>query len=621
MLVSRLVSFRSVLLRLALALFLFSGLYACVTFDGADSQSVFQQGLIKADKALAKQDFVTASSIMKTLAGQRHQATPVELAHADIVSLELSLHQHNLVEANGLIQWLDTTSINLLAVPLQQRYYTGKIRLAEKLNKPLAAMDLRIKHAGLLYPDKSTAHSMILSALFRLSIHDLERGVSASTADSVEQGWYALALGLSENLWDLVLQKQSVRIWLDKWRRHPASFVLPDYVTKLLKQKPEPMHIVLALPFSGDLAHISQAIASGLALVYQAYPQTYLQRFRLTRIDTTLKNATEILAEARTLSADFVIGPLVKAKVEQLETLLATEQRKSSSVKFLALNFSDRNKDKKNDNKKDEGENENKGKSEKQAVAGFFQFGFNLIDEIDYLSDQAYAAGYKKIAILAEASDWGKRADNLLIDKWLDLGGTVIDSYDFNLDFADDFVNKVTAVSLSMKFSQSDALFFFGKPDQARQLRPFLSFNKLADLTVFATSHVYANHAMPILNKDLAGIYFSQTPWVMKQRPNLNNRVLVKDGAKARLLGRFYALGVDSMIIVQHLHQLAANHLATKHNFTLPGLTGNLSMSADQVIKRKPLLVRMHGNKPVLVNQIVPPAPAILEDPASETTK
>ena len=151
-------------------------------------------------------------------------------------------------------------------------------------------------------------------------------------------------------------------------------------------------------------------------------------------------------------------------------------------------------------------------------------------------------------------------------------------------------------------YNQADALFFFGQASAARQVRPYLSFNKLTNLTVFSTSHIYSAGNLPVLDQDLEGIYFAEMPWTLKQRPEFNQQLLLKEGAKARSLGRFYALGMDAFIIYQHFDQLLADP-----DFTLPGLTGSLSMQSGQVIGRRPVLVRMRDSQAIPVQSIVKP--------------
>ena len=172
----------------------------------------------------------------------------------DMIRFALHLHYRDLNQAKQVMYAIDSKKFYVLPQALQARYYQNKIVLLEQLNRPIQAMRIRISKADLLYPDKNTAHSAILSHLFRLNIDEMRQGLSQSRTGSIEQGWYALTSDLSKNLWNISLQQQGLRHWLDQWRQHPASFVLPDYVAKLLQQKAKPVHIALVLPFSGPLA-------------------------------------------------------------------------------------------------------------------------------------------------------------------------------------------------------------------------------------------------------------------------------------------------------------------------------------------------------------------------------
>lgn len=618
-------------------------LFACATTTKDAGKStevtdVLQQQLTKADQALDREQFVAAQMILESLKPMMRRATESQRIHQDMMRFALHLHYRDLNQAEKVMHTIDSSRFYILPQALQARYYHNKMVLLEQLNRPLQAMHIRINKADLLYPDKNTAHSAILSHLLQLNMDEMQQGLARSPAGSIAQGWYALASDLSKNIWNISLQQQGLRRWLDQWRQHPASFVLPDYVAKLLQQQAKPVHIALVLPFSGPLAEVSQAIVTGFNLVHQQASREYIHLTRLSKIDSAALTASEILDRLQKMQVDFVIGPLNRDKVVQLAKVLQLQQEKHPSdtqkpqktpqetsqkingtagkqpMQFLALNFLDT--DTSTDKAAYRTNTGNKRSTSRSSPAtpsvsmsspshipsNFYQFGLNIRDEIDYLAERAFAAGYREVSILADQDPAGENARSIFTNKWHHLGGRVLHTYHFHARAADDLVDKLHRLSTAIKYNRTDALFFFGQASAARQVRPYLSFNKLTNVTVFSTAHIYSAGNLPVLDQDLEGIYFAEIPWTLEQRPEFNQQLLLKEGAKARSLGRFYALGMDAFIIYQHFAQLLADP-----DFTLPGVTGKLSMTSGQVIGRRPVLVRMRNSQAIPVSSIVKP--------------
>src|SRR5690554_7108230 len=64
----------------------------------------------------------------------------------------------------------------------------------------------------------------------------------------------------------------------------------------------------------------------------------------------------------------------------------------------------------------------------------------------------------------------------------------------------------------------ADWLFLVALPQQARQIKPTLAFNFASDLPVYSTSHVYSGEPNPSKDRDLNGIVFCDTPWLLDRK-------------------------------------------------------------------------------------------------------
>ncbi len=58
-------------------------------------------------------------------------------------------------------------------------------------------------------------------------------------------------------------------------------------------------------------------------------------------------------------------------------------------------------------------------------------------------------------------------------------------------------------------------MFLAATPAQARQIKPALAFQYAGDLPVYATSHLFTGSNDPARDRELSGIRFCETPWLL----------------------------------------------------------------------------------------------------------
>jgi outer membrane PBP1 activator LpoA protein len=275
--------------------------------------------------------------------------------------------------------------------------------------------------------------------------------------------------------------------------------------------------------------------------------------------------------------AKLVIGPLNKELVRQLDNLA------SLPVPTLALNYTD---------------------FEARNSEFFYQFGLAPEDEIRQVARRAWNSGYRNAAIVAPDSLDYLRLQEAFSSLWQELGGNLVSSVSFPaegeyadtikrllaIDASEDRAARITAMlpRSDIEFTPRrrgdiDFIFLMANPRQGRQINPTLAFFFAGDLPVYALSGIYDGSHNQLVNRDLNGIMFTDTPWVLEQQDPLRQQVDASLRAAPGPLQRLRALGIDSFRIYPWLIQLASGKLI---NFQ--GASGLLSMNSDGIIERIP---------------------------------
>ncbi len=351
-------------------------------------------------------------------------------------------------------------------------------------------------------------------------------------------------------------------------------------------------HIGVLLPRSGPLAGAAAALREGMmAAYYNAPPST---RPALSFFDASnAGDSARVYQEAVSSGADLVVGPLQKEGVDALM------RHQSGSAPVLALNWVEGN---------------------QAAPAKFFMYGLAPEDEAAEAAERAWADGHRVALILRPNDAWGERISRGFNERWTGLGGTVAASggYDPNAhEFAEPIGQLLrlkdsqerhtrlqTTLGRPVEFqprSRQDAgfLFLVAQNHKAREIWPQLRFAVQGDLPVYATSSVYSASKDVRADGELAGVYFPDIPWLLRDDPQdpLSRSALA--ASQPEVLGpyaRLYAMGIDAYELATRLPELAR-----QPGSTLSGRTGTLSIDGQHRIHRRLLWARMSESGPVLV--------------------
>ena len=373
------------------------------------------------------------------------------------------------------------------------------------------------------------------------------------------RGW--LELNLIARLSNL--QPERIKPWIKKWNAlytgHAAG---KTFVSNVLEESKKsnirPKRIALMLPFSGRLDQVSKAIQNGFLYAY--YQERTVQ-------DPSLKPQIDII-NASTDSADFniqynkaiedgadfVVGPINKDLVELLQT------HESLQVPTLTLNY---------------------GNDANQSHLNLYQFGLRPEDEAEQIANYALANGKTHALTLVPDTQWGKRLHQAFKSQFEALGGLVVGSETYPSQKSDYSVSIKKLLNLTtsnlrksmiqqvigqpVKFDPRrrqdvDMIFIAANSRQARLIKPQLKFHHAQGLPIYATSHISSSDANINDDRDLNGILFTDIPWILENKNNLDHQNISKlwpDSSDR--FSRLFALGIDAYQLIPSLYRLKIN--------------------------------------------------------------
>lgn len=515
--------------------------------------------LSAADLAYKQGNAERASSILAQVDLQTLK--PAQQIYASTLAAELALARNDAKAALSALAHPSLDRLGELPVEQQTRTQLALANALEKDGQALAAARERVFIAPLLSGDEAQRNQDHIWSL--VSSLPAEPAPSADDADLA--GWLSLAQ-VAKTVGTLQQQQDAIDNWLAQHPNHPAAQQLPKALADLQALSSQPLEkIALLLPQEGQLASVARALRDGfLAAHYQAQqagekqPQIQLyDSARLTSLD-------DFYRQAQADGVQLVVGPLEKNLVTQLGN------REQLPITTLALNYSEAN-----------------AKSPDQL----FQFGLAAEDEAREVARRAWADGKRSAVALVPKGDWGDRVLAAFQQSWQAAGGTFLGAE--HIDQPVDMARQIaTLFQVSGSGSASgaapsrrqdvDFIFLAATPQQAQQIKPTLAYQYAGEVPVYATSHLFNGSMNAAQYRDLDGIRFCETPWLLDANDPLRQQVNNQWPQAGGSMGRLYAMGVDAFRLAPRLGQLKA-----LPDSRIDGLSGSLSLNPAQRVERQ----------------------------------
>jgi len=472
-----------------------------------------------------------------------------------------------------------------------QRYYLLRAEAYAMTGNALEAARQLIWLDGLLedLQQKLENQYRIWEQLSTLSEASLQQLRTSPPPDQLS-GWMELVLISRQNRTD----RQQWAVELDSWRaRYPGhsaeTALLPDILNQVERFGVRAKHIAVLLPLSGRAGESAAAIRDGMmAAYYQDELETPELRFYDTSTNPPLVAA--LYQQAVEDGADFVVGPLLKDNIQQLE------QSGQLTVAVLALNHT--------------GE-------EHSGDLPLYHFGLTPEDEARQVAEKIISDGHRQVIALVPDNGWGQRVLTAFREQLAALDGEVLETGRYTANSAD-FKTPIQAAlnldtsknrhrSLERLLGQkleyeprrrqdAEAVFLLAFAKQARQLKPQLRFHHAGDIPVYATSHVFGARSTASIDRDMDGLFFCDIPWVLDdegqwadQRKKLRSAWPGRNQQHQRL----FALGFDAYQVIPWLDTLSMPGFDS-----FPGATGILTLDHQKQLHRALEWAQFHEGAP-----------------------
>jgi outer membrane PBP1 activator LpoA protein len=344
--------------------------------------------------------------------------------------------------------------------------------------------------------------------------------------------------------------------------------------------------IALLVPLSGPLQAAGESVRDGfLAARFHADGGS---RVAVSVLDSG-GNAESALAAYRKATAaghPLVVGPLSR---ESVAALFAEPQL---PVPVLALNRSG------------------------AVPPGQISFALLPEDEGSALAARLQRLGLRSVVAVVGRDDHARRALAAFRERHQQAGGSVLMSIEIDeqaIDFQPTLRAALEGAGLPTSRPEElqdedgealphapgfDALFIAVRAPAARLLVPQLKVFGLSEVPMLATSQVHAAGDEARLDRDLGGVEFVESPWLVDELPGLPpRRALARhlpsaSGPAARL----FAFGMDAWA-------LAEARLGNDPGRTIQGATGVLGIDELGETQREPAIAVFRGGLPRRINE------------------
>ncbi len=409
--------------------------------------------------------------------------------------------------------------------------------------------------------------------------------------DPIEHGWRELALNVRTARKSGLDQELAVNNWRSRFPKHPAIASLGRMLgIDEAFDFQYPGKVAVLLPLSGRFAKQAKAIRDGILAAYYGHDARTRPSIRFYDTGSDPSQIWLHYQAAIDEGAELVVGPLHKNAVTELVNAAQLPRP------VLALNYAASNE-----------------LSSEQLI----QFGLLPEDEARQAAEMAIIKDQIRAVVFAPNNSYGARLSQAFTERYTELGGKVvaIEKYAPNTSDHTHPIKRAlnvlqsnnrasilrTVLKRSIKFEPRrrqdvDAIFLIATNGlQAFNFRSQLKFHNSSDISIYSTSRVTDTSKISQRDKhELDGIVFTDTPWTLQGSNNTNyalaNRYWPKTIQKYSAL---YALGLDAYRIIPYLKRLKSSPIER-----FPGLTGSISLNADNKIHRELLWASFNEGQP-----------------------
>ena len=473
------------------------------------------------------------------------------------------------------------------------------------LGNHAAALDHFIEAESYQRSDQAVEHIRYRIARLLESLRNSQlSGIVQSTHNAASRAWAELALLYRESAGQPELLSQNLEAWRQRYPDHPGE----QYLSGQFPGGKPARQVALLLPLSSRFGNAAEAFKSGFQHMRAADASPQAPSVKIYDIGGIPELAAEVYQQAVNEGADFVVGPLGKAAVQNL---VDTTQ---FTVPTLLLGDS----------------------ASPPAGAAVYQFSLSPEQEAAQLALHTWLDNKRTAVMLYPEGAWGQRAAAAFRNQWDQLGGALLGSAAYRKGQGDYSATikqllgmtqsearkarlaRLLGVKLHFRpriRSDVDYIALFARPSQGRLIKPQLDYYAGLRMPVYSISSIYSGRPNKIRDADLNKLVFGDMPWILggDRRVNEIRTLLRQAGYAPDQTSRLYALGVDAYQLIPYLSGGLAQPVE------MQGVTGRLQLQPDGRFQRWLAWAQFrHGVAQLIDNSFGDQGPADASIPASE---
>ncbi|PWI34673.1 YraN family protein [Vibrio albus] len=425
--------------------------------------------------------------------------------------------------------------------------------------------------------EQKNVATQVWTNLSQLSQYEIAN-FSATPDETELAGWLRLAMYM-QTMSDNVLQlKTALESWMQENPQHPAALYIPADIQDILDLEiVQPKNTALLLPLTGKYAKQAELVRNGFLLAMMD-DTTREDDAILNVIDTNANAIADVRKELDEKNIDFVIGPLIKDNIEQLQ---AIQNEKEYRIPMLALNFPD----------------------DINVDSETCYLTLSPEQEVAQGARHLFSQGFRYPLILTPKGSYGERIAIAFQDEWKKYSrNQAAVSYYGNRRQLQQNINSV----FGLKESQSrivqmenllgsniesqprsrrdiDAVYINASSADLTLIKPFIEVAVNPDARppkLFANSH--SNTGGDRQFEDLSGVTFSDIPLLTESNAHFNNQLTHLWPNQSNDEKRLMALGMDAYRLINELPQMKVDP-----DYRVKGETGTLSIDDQCVVQRE----------------------------------
>ncbi|WCE29275.1 penicillin-binding protein activator [Vibrio sp. SCSIO 43137] len=413
-----------------------------------------------------------------------------------------------------------------------------------------------------------------LSKYSRFEIPEL----AAEDGENELAAWLQLAVYMKTLDGNVPQLKSALEGWLQEYPYHPAAIYVPSEIQEILDLEiVEPKSTALLLPLSGKYEKQAKLIRDGflLALMDDSNRE---EDATLTIIDTSDAGKEQLIAELQNSNIDFIVGPLVKDKIELVQEIQTEQQL---NIPMLALNFPD----------------------QIDSSMNTCYLTLSPEQEVEQAAKHLFAEGYQYPLIMAPKGVLGERVAIAFQNEWKKYSRNMAAvSYFGSKSQLQQNVNTVFGINdsqtrnaqmdqlLGMELENQprsrrdiDAVYIVAKSSELTLIKPFIevAINPEAKPPkLFANSR--SNTGTKRQFEDLSSVIFSDIPLLNQPNSRLDSQIKALWPDHGNGEKRLQALGMDAYHLKNELPQMK---VVPEHK--VEGQTGTLSLNNQCIVQRE----------------------------------